>query len=153
MSDKQTEEIIKSLISDKKDSTWKDAVDFREANKDWLNKSAKIAIKITRALRDKKLTQRSLAEKLSVSAQQVNKILKGRENLTLETVSKIESALNIELINIISQAEIQEQVAQEVIKYHRKWRKAQVYEKNKNMQNSHGGLLCLADENKYPAAA
>lgn len=37
---------------------------------------------------------------MNVSPQQVNKWLKGKENFTFETVSKIEDALNIELLSI-----------------------------------------------------
>ncbi len=69
-------------------------------NKKWLAKSSEIAINILEALRDKKISQKELAEKLEISAQQVNKIVKGHQNLTLETISKIEEALEISLIAI-----------------------------------------------------
>jgi ribosome-binding protein aMBF1 (putative translation factor) len=36
---------------------------------------------------------------MKVSPQQINKIVKGQENLTLETISKLEIALNIQLID------------------------------------------------------
>jgi transcriptional regulator with XRE-family HTH domain len=50
------------------------------------------------ALREKGMTQKDLAEKLNVSPQQVSKIVKGKENLTLETISKLEYVLGVELI-------------------------------------------------------
>ncbi len=43
------------------------------------------------------MTQRKLASKLGSSQQYVSKILKGNENLTLETVSKLEDALQVML--------------------------------------------------------
>jgi len=96
------EDIINKLknVASKETSGWLDKAKEREANKDWLAKSAKIAIKILRELRAKKLTQNWLAEELGVSAQYVNKIVKGQENLSLATVTKIEIALGITLIKI-----------------------------------------------------
>lgn len=46
------------------------------------------------------MTQKMLAEKMQVSPQYISKILKGKENLSLETISHIEKALNIALISI-----------------------------------------------------
>ncbi|PLX14061.1 MAG: hypothetical protein C0594_00540 [Marinilabiliales bacterium] len=46
------------------------------------------------------MTQRRLAEEMGVSPQYINKVVKGKENLTLETISKIESVLGITLIEI-----------------------------------------------------
>lgn len=48
-------------------------------------------------LDEKKMTQTELAEKMGVSRQQVSTILKGHENLTLETLTKLEVALGIKL--------------------------------------------------------
>jgi transcriptional regulator with XRE-family HTH domain len=42
---------------------------------------------------------------LGVSPQQVNKILKGSENLTLDTIEKIELVLGIELITVLQEDE------------------------------------------------
>ena len=41
------------------------------------------------------ITQKQLAERMNCSQQYVSKILKGCENLSLETVTKIELALGI----------------------------------------------------------
>lgn len=73
---------------------------WRIKNKDWLEKSALIAIKILRALKEQQLSQKELAEKMQVSAQYISKIVKGSENLSLETISKLELALNIRLIEV-----------------------------------------------------
>lgn len=73
----------------------------RKENKDWIKKSTRIAIKVNSAIKTQSISQRQLAEKLNVSAQYVNKILKGSENLSLETISKLESALGIQLIEVV----------------------------------------------------
>ena len=75
---------------------------YYKANKSWLNKSAMIAVNVLEALKNKKLSQKQLAEKMNVSAQQINKIVKGQENLTLETISKIENALQISLMETVN---------------------------------------------------
>lgn len=59
-------------------SNWLEEAEWREANEAWLNKSADIAFKVLRALREKAMTQKDLAEKLNVSPQQVSKIVKGK---------------------------------------------------------------------------
>ena len=46
------------------------------------------------------MTQRKLAEKMGVSPQYINKVVKGKENLTLETIAKIEDVLGITLIEV-----------------------------------------------------
>lgn len=96
------EEIINRLnkLASKETSGWLEKAKEREANKVWLAKSAKIAIKILRELRTKKLTQRWLAEELEVSPQYINKIVKGQENLSLETISSLERVLGITLITV-----------------------------------------------------
>lgn len=53
-----------------------------------------------RTIREINLSQKELAEKLGVSPQQVSKILKGQENLTLETIDKLEKVLNISLMEL-----------------------------------------------------
>lgn len=82
------------------ESNWKEGVEARRKNTDWLKHSRKIAIKIVRFLKENKIKQKELAEKLGVSAQQVSKIVKGKENLTLETIAKIEKVLDIQILNI-----------------------------------------------------
>lgn len=78
-------------------SNWKDKARQRNVDKLWLKKSRAIAFRVLDALKAKKMTQVQLAKLLDVSPQQVNKIVKGRENLTLETISKLEDALSISL--------------------------------------------------------
>ncbi len=63
----------------------------------WYRKSCDIALKVNLALAEGKMTKQALAARLGVSPQYVSKIVKGGENLTLETISKLEEALGIPL--------------------------------------------------------
>ncbi|SDY06513.1 Helix-turn-helix [Lutibacter oricola] len=84
-------------------SNWKKKAKDRLSSKSWLKHSRKIAIKINIFLKENKIKQKDLAELLGVSPQQVSKIIKGKENLTLETISKIENVLKIQLLEVSKQ--------------------------------------------------
>ena len=45
-----------------------------------------------------KITQKQLAKRMNCSQQYISKILKGKENLSLETLTKIENALDIQIL-------------------------------------------------------
>ena len=83
---------------------WEEKADWRKANREWLNKSVKIAVRILREIRLQKATngmsQKKLAEIMGVSPQYINKVVKGQENLSLDTICKIENALGIVLIDV-----------------------------------------------------
>lgn len=98
----ESEEIInfEKLVSPEK-SRWLEKAQWREDNQAWLDKSALIAMKVLRAISDQNTNQKKLAEKMKVSSQYINKIVKGSENLSLETISKLETALGIHLIEIV----------------------------------------------------
>lgn len=105
----ESQESIKafnSYLVESTDESWKQHNANRKANKTWLKKSAKIAIKINRFLKENKVSQKEMAEKMDVSPQQVNKILKGSENLKLETICKLEEVLGLELISILKSDEV-----------------------------------------------
>lgn len=93
-------ENFQKLVSNEQ-SGWLEKFSNYKANKKWLDKSAMVAVNVLEALKTKGLSQKDLAQKMNVSAQQVNKILKGQQNLTFETISKLETALEISLIEII----------------------------------------------------
>jgi antitoxin component HigA of HigAB toxin-antitoxin module len=81
-------------------STLMEKVKYRRENRHWLRKSAVIALKVLKALKEQNLTQKDLAEKMQVSPQQISKIVKGQENLTLETIANLEIALEIKIIDV-----------------------------------------------------
>lgn len=76
--------------------------ELQKENADWVTDAIIIAHKIMDALDDQGLTQRDLAERLGITPQAVNKIVKGRQNLTLGTIRKIERALDIQLVSLRS---------------------------------------------------
>lgn len=81
-------------------SDWMDQVEYYEKNKAWLDKSAEIAIRILSTLRRLSLSQKDLAEMIGVSPQYVNKVVRGQENLSLETICKLERALGTNLVEV-----------------------------------------------------
>ena len=60
--------------------------------------SQKIAIKVLMKLNELGWSQKDLAAKMEVSPQQVNKIVSGKENLTLETQEKLQCILDIPVL-------------------------------------------------------
>lgn len=70
----------------------------RVKNHAMLRESQRIAIKILIRLDELHMTQKQLSEKMCVSPQYINKVVKGKENLTLETLLKLQDLLNISLL-------------------------------------------------------
>lgn len=89
-----------SNLSAGKKSTWRDDAAWRTANESWLSDSFDIAMKVLALLRAKKMTQKNLAEKMGVTPQFINKIVRGQENLSLETIGKLGKALGVKLIEV-----------------------------------------------------
>ena len=100
-----------NLIIANEPSKWLEEADYRFENKAWLQKSQAIALKILRHIRANSISQKDLAERLNVSPQQVNKWVKGSENFTLDTISKIENALGIQLISVVDAPKNEKSVA------------------------------------------
>ncbi|CAG5068816.1 hypothetical protein DYBT9623_01548 [Dyadobacter sp. CECT 9623] len=95
---KMKEKIVGAAIID---TEWQEAAAFREANAAWLDVSFRIGLAILRTLRERKMSQKDLAGKMKCSPQYVNKIVKGSENMTLETLCKLEKILDIKLIEVL----------------------------------------------------
>lgn len=60
-----------------------------------------VALRVLDILDERGLSQQELAGKMKVTRQYVNKVLKGRENMTFETIDKLEQALGIELVKVV----------------------------------------------------
>ena len=82
----------------------KGATDFLEqakllrSNWPWMEYSYAIAIKAASKMKRIGLTQQQLASKLGCTQQHISNLLRGKVNMTLETISKLESALDLDLI-------------------------------------------------------
>ena len=81
-------------------SRWLENAEKHKESEKWSDRSTKIALNVLEILRQKNMSKQELAERMQVSAQYISKIVKGQENLTLETISKLESALGVEMIDI-----------------------------------------------------
>lgn len=70
----------------------------RNRNRAMIEESQIIALKVLTRLDELQWSQKLLAEKMDVSPQQVNKLVKGQENLTLTTLVKLQEVLSIPLL-------------------------------------------------------
>ena len=95
---KKTQEFLETHQSEKP-STWREEAEWRRDNWSWMRHSQKIAVKVLLQMKQENLTQKALAERMNCTQQYVSKILKGKENMSLDTLSRLEDALGISLIN------------------------------------------------------
>ena len=79
-------------------SKWWEIAEWRMANKSWLRYSQGIAMMMLDKMEELGLTQKALAERMGCSQQYISRVLKGTENLSIETISKIENALQLEIL-------------------------------------------------------
>ncbi len=79
-------------------SRWRENAERRQANKNWLRYSQSIAMKMLNKMEELHLSQTQLADKMGCSQQYISKVLRGQENLSIETIAKIESALSIQIL-------------------------------------------------------
>jgi transcriptional regulator with XRE-family HTH domain len=90
-----------NAIASKESSGWMEEAQFATDNAVWIKKSQLIALKVLRTLRELGMTQKELAERMGISPQQVNKLVKGKENLTLETIARVGEALGVDLFEVL----------------------------------------------------
>lgn len=102
-----TEKILNKLkSSSKRDTTWLKQAKWRQENKEWLDFSFDVAVKIMSKLKSNKTfglspkNQKEFAELMGRTPQYVNKLLKGTENLQIKTIKEIERVLDINLIEV-----------------------------------------------------
>lgn len=93
------------LVS-KKESGWLEKAKWRQENEDWLDVSFSVALRVASTLSANKKanvypkSQVDLAEAMGCTAQYVNKLLRGQENLQIETICKVQRILGIKLIEV-----------------------------------------------------
>lgn len=86
-----------ALVTEK-DTTFTKEVEKRIKNAEMLRESQNIAFKVLFRLNELGWSQKDLAEAMNVKPQHINRIVKGKENITLETQIKIQSILNIPIL-------------------------------------------------------
>ena len=77
---------------------WREEAEYRRKNARWLRYSAMIALQVRDRMSQIGMTQVVLAEKLGCTQQHISMLLKGKNNLTLETIAKLEEALDFDII-------------------------------------------------------
>lgn len=99
---KSANEIISNLEKHQSStpSKWRENAEWRMANKSWLRYSQHIAMLMLDKMEELHMTQKQLSELMGCSQQYISKVLKGQENLSLETLSKIERCLQIQILSI-----------------------------------------------------
>lgn len=81
-------------------SKWREEAQYRVENRAWLKYSQMIAMRVLDEMENKGLTQKEFAQRVGCSQQYISRILKGKENLSIETISKIEAALGVSILEI-----------------------------------------------------
>lgn len=94
-------EILAALSANKK-SGWSERARQRQTDRAWLRRSRRIALHVLNALEAKGMNQKQLAEAVGVTPQYISKVVSGKEgeNLSLKTITKLEEALSICLIEV-----------------------------------------------------
>ena len=97
------ETIIRNLNKHKSStpSKWKEEATKRRENRRWLKYSQEIAIFLHDKMEELGLTQTALAERMNCTQQYISRILKGKENLSLETITRLEDAIGIKFLTIL----------------------------------------------------
>ena len=91
--------MIHTMAEEKIDNALGEVKNIMENKReDWVCHSQAIAATMSDRMEELGMTQRVLAEKMNCTQQYVSKVLKGRENLSLETLCKIENALGIKIL-------------------------------------------------------
>lgn len=78
----------------------KAVIDAKERlkNQKWLKESKRLALRILLRLDELNITQKNLAEKLEVSPQYINKLLKGNEKFGFDILIKIQEELKMPIL-------------------------------------------------------
>lgn len=87
-------------------NSWIEEEKSMKINDVWLENSSRIAITVLDELRKTGMTKQELAEKMEVKPQFVSRIVKGSVNLTLETIAKLEVALNLKILKVEDTTEV-----------------------------------------------
>lgn len=79
-------------------SRWREDAQWRRDNEYWLKYSRYITLEVMRAMDEQSVTQVELAKRMGCTQQYVSNLLKGSSNMTLETIARLETALNLDIL-------------------------------------------------------
>ncbi len=92
---------ILSRLASNKPSNWKANAWFRRENRHWLKYSTAIAQMVIVTMKNQNISQEALAVRSGLPPERIKHIIKGKENLTLEMISKLETALGIQIVKLV----------------------------------------------------
>lgn len=92
-------EKLNELANDRSKEVIKKSEELKK-NRNWLRMSRMVALALRYYLKKAGIKQNTFADMLGVSPAYVGKLLKGNENLTLETICRIQDILGEDLITI-----------------------------------------------------
>lgn len=107
----------------------------RIKNRQMLKESQRIALKVLLKLDELGWSQKDLAEKMEVSPQYINKVVKGQENITLETQIKLQNLLDIPILASYFDDKIKISTEEVLITFNKK----ETYKPALNKQNNYIG--------------
>ena len=71
---------------------------WHKDNEFWLTYSRHITLQVLRRMDEHGVTQVELARRMGCTQQYVSNLLKGSSNMTLETIGRLENALNLDIL-------------------------------------------------------
>lgn len=82
-----------------------EALSIKLENTIWRSKAVSIAFTVLALLDQKGISKQELAAKMNVKPQYVSRIVKGKANVTLETIVKLERALESTIVDVVDPTE------------------------------------------------
>lgn len=79
-------------------SRWRENAQWRRDNEFWLTYARHITLQVLRRMEEQSVTQVELARRMGCTQQYVSNLLKGSSNMTLETIARLEKALDLDLL-------------------------------------------------------
>lgn len=79
-------------------SRWREDATWRRENEPWLKYARHITLQVLQSMDEQSVTQVQLAQLMGCSQQYVSNLLKGSSNMTLETIARLELALNLDIL-------------------------------------------------------
>lgn len=80
------------------DKSWKARAEWRRANRGWLRVSGRIAVAVLDAMEKSGTDRESLREAAGLSGEQMERILSGREDFTVDTIRRLEAVLGTAIV-------------------------------------------------------
>ncbi|HMJ71184.1 MAG TPA: helix-turn-helix transcriptional regulator [Cyclobacteriaceae bacterium] len=95
------EKTLDKLAKRNPPSHWTKRWEYRKENRHWLRMSVKIALTILDTLDDRNMSKTQFAKRIKMSNPKISKILRGHDNLSLKTISRLEGGLGIKLCRVL----------------------------------------------------